>query len=117
MPNPVQAAAEGMPAINRRRLLGGIVAASAASAVAGGSVAFAATVQPDEPKLTRSELANWHMRELERLVQEDGGSKVNILVTGDYRDNSGYRGCRLSAIIDGRCQNKNGMFAEKGGAE
>ncbi len=43
MPNPVPAAAEGLPEINRRRLLGGIVAASTASAVAGGSVALAAT--------------------------------------------------------------------------
>ena len=45
MPNTVPANAQGLPAINRRRLLGGIAAVSTASAVAGGSGAVAATAE------------------------------------------------------------------------
>ncbi|MCB1469259.1 MAG: hypothetical protein KDK08_19445, partial [Rhizobiaceae bacterium] len=44
MSNIVPAAAEGLPEMNRRRLLGGI-AASTASAVVGGSAAIAATYE------------------------------------------------------------------------
>ena len=45
MPNTVPANTQGLPAINRRRLLGGIAAVSTASAVAGGSGAVAATAE------------------------------------------------------------------------
>ena len=55
MPNTVPANAQGLPAINRRRLLGGIVAVSSASAVAGASAATAAAYQPAEPGLTPDE--------------------------------------------------------------
>lgn len=51
MPNyTVPANAEGLPAINRRRLLGGIAAVSTASAVAGASAAAASAVTPSEPE-------------------------------------------------------------------
>jgi ABC-type glycerol-3-phosphate transport system substrate-binding protein len=55
MPNIVPANTEGLPAINRRRLLGGIGAVSSAAAVAGASAATAAAYQPTEPGLTPDE--------------------------------------------------------------
>lgn len=71
------------PEINRRRLLGGIVAASAASAVAGGSVAIAATYEP-AVAMTPRELVLWHIYELERLAKEDGADEAMIVVTGRF---------------------------------
>jgi hypothetical protein len=46
MPNIVPANTQGLPAINRRRLLGGIAAVSTASAVAGTSTTMATTYEP-----------------------------------------------------------------------
>jgi hypothetical protein len=83
MPNPVQAAAEGLPEINRRRLLGGIVAASAASAVTGATAALAATTA-SAVAMTPRERAIWHMRELERLAKEDGAREAMVVVVGRF---------------------------------
>ncbi|MCO5083887.1 MAG: hypothetical protein M9955_19795 [Rhizobiaceae bacterium] len=46
MPNIVPANAQGLPDINRRRLLGNIAGLTAASAVAGATAATAATYEP-----------------------------------------------------------------------
>ncbi len=164
MPNIVPAAAEGMSEINRRRLLGGIALASAASAVAGGSAALAATHEPpvhplerlhalhDEaselmavhneymggnwelrvrapddrcpvtymnlsavPEKTPREQAIWHLRELERLAQEDGGWDATVIVIAKYSSN---QDCRMISIRpDGQLRCDDNMFAPKGGAK
>jgi hypothetical protein len=77
MPNHVPAAAEGLPAINRRSLLGGLAAASAASA-AGATAVVAAThdptlVEPARARVNRLAdelsvaLGDWMAEEEQRL--------------------------------------------------
>lgn len=72
-----RATAETLPEINRRRFL--LNTASVASAVA-----IVTPVNADEPEMTPYEQAIWHIRELERLIAEDGGSHPIILVQGKY---------------------------------
>ncbi|MEZ5782725.1 MAG: hypothetical protein R3D70_14100 [Rhizobiaceae bacterium] len=71
MPNIVPAAAEGMPEINRRRLLGGMVAASTASAVAGSSVAIAATYEKPLAELIAAHKQALEASELAWAVLDD----------------------------------------------
>lgn len=56
---------------------------NAAAAGAVGATVAAATVEA-APVLTRHEQAIWHIRELERLIREDGGSLPLIFVQGRY---------------------------------
>lgn len=106
--------AEGLPEINRRRLLGGIAAASAASAVAGATAAAAASYEPAEPVTTPREQAIWHLRELERLVQEDGGWNTTVIVVASY---TSHQDCRLISIRpNGELRCDDNMLASKGGA-
>ena len=172
MPNIVPAAAQGLPEVNRRRLLGGIAGLTAASAVAGASAATAATYEPlpHEPAVVRvhkladelslamdewmddishpdherqlwqahvypqshaaypvmfedvrsrrvkapREQAIWHMRELERLALEDGGSDIVVQVIASYDCPQGYK--LLGVHFTGRLMDHDGMFAAKGGA-
>lgn len=100
--------------INRRRLLGSIAAASAVSAVVGASAAVAATYEPAEPEMTPREQAIWHLRELERLVQDDGGWNTTVIVVASY---TSHKDCRLISIRhNGELRCDDNMLAAKGGA-
>jgi hypothetical protein len=102
------------PEINRRSLLGSIAAVSAASAVAGATAAVAASYEPAEPAKTPREQAIWHLRELERLVQEDGGWDTTVIVIGKY---TSHQDCRMISIrYNGKLQCDDNMLAAKGGA-
>jgi hypothetical protein len=114
MPNIVPATAEGLPTINRRSLLGNLTALTAASAVAGAVASTAATYEPAGPAMTRREKAIWHLRELERLAVEDGGSGIVVQLVAVY---DGPRDCKLLGIhYTGRLMDRDGMFAEGGAA-
>lgn len=69
MPNTVPANAQGLPAINRRHLLGGIAAVSTASAVAGGSVALATSVEATAP-MSAAERFQFHLEGLKAAAVE-----------------------------------------------
>lgn len=106
MPNDAtRATAEALPEISRRRFLLNTSMAGAAVAVAATPVAAA------EPELTPHERAIWHLRELERLANEDGASNVVVQVIGSY---SGNEDCRSLGIhYSGRLIDTQGMFAGK----
>jgi hypothetical protein len=69
MPNTVPANAQGLPAINRRHLLGGIAAVSTASAVAGGSVALVTSVEATAP-MSAAERFQFHLEGLKAAAVE-----------------------------------------------
>jgi hypothetical protein len=126
-----RATAEAMPAISRRRFLLNTTMAGAAVAVAAPAKAEPSkpTFEPlvyaedrvnmwevDYPKPTPLEKVEWHMREIERLVSEDGGNRATVLAVADYGDDSGYRGVRGVCLSEGLLRNDNDMFAAEGGA-
>lgn len=67
---------------------------NAAAVCAVGATVTAATVEA-APERTPHEQAIWHIRELERLIAEDGGSKPIIFVQGKYGP-SDYRALCLT---------------------
>ncbi|KQZ87356.1 hypothetical protein ASD64_19975 [Mesorhizobium sp. Root157] len=102
-----RATATALPEINRRRFL-------ITTATAGAAVAVAAPVVAAEPEMTALEKAEWHIRELRRLVSEDGGKRATVMAVADYGDGIGHNGCRAIGITgDGRLKNDDGMFARK----
>jgi hypothetical protein len=104
--NPVRASGEAMPAINRRNFLRKSVLASAV-------VAVAAPVVAAEPEMTSREQAIWHLRELERLVREDGGWDAAIMAIAKYTN---HEDCRMISVRpSGRLTCDDNMFAPKGG--
>lgn len=75
--------------------------------------------QPPTPP-TPYEKAEWHMRELEKMVQEDGGSSVCVIVIGHPHNGAvgSYTNAKLLMINSkGAISNDDGMFAsrEEGG--
>ncbi|MGB3897012.1 MAG: hypothetical protein WA973_00480 [Mesorhizobium sp.] len=116
------------PEISRRRFLLNTSMAGAAVAVAAAPVAAAepkpkgSPYEPlvfaedrvnmwEHPVPSRWERAVWHLRELERLANEDGASNVVVQVIGSY---SGNRDCRSLGIhYSGRLIDTQGMFAGK----
>lgn len=56
---------------------------NAAAVGAVGATVTAATAE-EAPERTQYEQAIWHIRELERLIAEDGGINPIILVQGTY---------------------------------
>jgi hypothetical protein len=65
-----------------------------------------------EPERTPRERAIWHLREVERLVREDGGQKVVVQAIGTYTSNED---CRFIGIHhSGRLTCDDNMFAEVG---
>ena len=93
--------------ITRRLFLRNTAAAGAVAATVTAPVAAA------EPEMTIRERAIWHMREIERLVREDGGETVVVQAIGTYTSNDD---CRMIAIRpSGRLCCDDNMFARKGG--
>lgn len=113
MPNtPVQAAAEGLPKITRRLFLRNGAAVAGAATVASVAQAEA---QQMAPTRTAVEEVVWHMRELERLMKEDGAGRYCVMVVGnDYPDRLGAKCMQITD--DGPFHGPTkGMFASKGG--
>ncbi|MHA6643425.1 hypothetical protein [Mesorhizobium sp. A623] len=95
------------PEINRRCFLLHTATAGAALAVAVPAVAA-------ESEMTTRERVIWHMRELERLIREDGGTRAVVQASGIYTSNED---CRFIGIhLSGRLTCDDNMFAPKGGA-
>lgn len=90
---------------------------TAAVGAVGATVAVPATAEA-APERTPHEQAIWHIRELERLVAEDGGITTYIAVMGHYGEYAGGRDTECRAILshDGRLDDVDGMFVMKGGA-
>ncbi|MHA6686893.1 twin-arginine translocation signal domain-containing protein [Mesorhizobium sp. A556] len=105
-----RATAEAMPEINRRRFLLNTATAGAALAVAVPAVPAVA----DEPEMTSREQAIWHLRELERLVREDGGWDTAIMAIAKYAN---HQDCRMIGIRPSGCLTRDdNMFALEGDA-
>ena len=102
-----RATAEAMPEINRRRFL-------LNTATAGASLAVAAPAVAAEPEMTPREQAIWHLRELERLAREDGGSTVVVQLLSTYTCNEDVR--MIGIHPSGRLTWDDNMFVPKGGA-
>ena len=94
--------------ITRRLFLRNTAAAGAVAAT------VAAPAVAAEPEMTIRERALWHMRELERLLFEDGADKAYVTVVGMYTSPDD---CKLLGIYPGgRLGDRDGLFAQKGGA-
>jgi hypothetical protein len=64
--------------------------------------------------MTPREQAIWHMRELERLIRADGGSRVVVQASGIY---TSIEDCRFIGIhLSGRLTCDDNLFVPKGGA-
>lgn len=84
--------------------------AAAAGAIAATTSAPAAKA---EPQMTPREQAIWHLRELERLVREDGGWDAAIMAIAKY---TGHEDCRMISVRpSGRLTCDDNMFAPRGG--
>lgn len=97
------------PAVSRRRFLTGAAGAATAAVVA---IPAAAT----EPEMTPVELAEWHCRELARLIGQDGGVRLTIIAVAEYNDNRGKFGGGVRSIClrdDAVFRNEEGMFGGK----
>jgi hypothetical protein len=68
-----------------------------------------------ERELPPLEKAKWHMRELGRLISEDGGAFPMVIAVADYGDDSGYHGARGISLRGDDLTNTDGMFVPKGG--
>lgn len=99
-----RATAETVPEISRRRFL-------LNTTIAGAAVAIAVPVATAEPAMTPRERAIWHMRELERLVKEDGGNSIVVQALAAYGNRENYK--LLGIIYTGRLVDYDGMFAGK----
>lgn len=66
-----------------------------------------------EPQRSPHEQAIWHIRELERLIAEDGGIATYVAVMGHYRKSKRGHAIQCRAIMshDGRLNDVDGMFA------
>lgn len=89
---------------------------TAAVGAVGATVATPAAVDA-APERTPHEQALWHIRELNRLIREDGGIATYIAVMGHYGKYVGGRATECRAIMshDGRLNDVDGMFVMKGG--
>ncbi len=84
---------------------------TAAAGAVGVTVAAPALAEPAHTKSPR-EQALWHIQELERLVLEDGGEGIFIVVSGNYGPNAhGMMGIN----VFGKPIDEGGMFLPKGG--
>ena len=93
--------------ITRRLFLRNTAAAGAVAAT------VAAPVVAAEPETAIRETALWHMRELERLLFEDGAEKATVIIIGMY---SSPDDCKLLGIYPGgRLADRDGLFAPEGG--
>lgn len=102
-----RASAEAMPEVNRRRFLRGVAGAATATAVAIPAAAA-------EPEMTPAEQAEWHCRELVRLITQDGGRRVTVVAVADYGDNRDYRDHGIISLRDNAVfRNDDGMFGGK----
>lgn len=111
-----RASATALPDISRRNALT-ITGAGLAATLAGFAAHAAAHKSLNaEPIMTRLQQAEWHLRELERLIGDDGGSRPLVFAVADYGDDSGFMGARGINICEGRIRNDDGMFDPKGGA-
>jgi hypothetical protein len=111
MPNTlVQAAAEGLPKITRRLFLRNTAAVAGVATIATVAVADEAPL----PTRTAKEEAIWHLRELERLLKEDGAKRYVVMVVGNnYSDGHGAKCIQITE--DAFRDDDSGMFAPKGG--
>lgn len=99
-----RANAKALPEINRRRFL-------LNTTMAGAAVAVAAPAAAAEPEMTLRELAIWHVRELERLVREDGGWDIAVMAIAKYAN---HQDCRMISVRpSGRLTCDDNMFAGK----
>lgn len=79
-----------------------------------GVMAVSVPVAAAEPEMTAREKAIWHLRELERLVFEDGATLVSVMAIGTHY--SASSNAKMIGIHHSRrltCD--EGMFAAKGG--
>lgn len=111
MPNMlVQAAAEGLPKLTRRLFLRNTAAVAGVATIATVAVADEGPL----PTRTAKEEAIWHLRELKRLMKEDGAKRYCVMVVGnDYSDRRGVR-C-IQICEDEFRDDDRGMFGTKGG--
>lgn len=111
MTEHVPAAAEGLPAINRRTFL----RQGAAVGITAAGIGVPAVVAEAAPARTTLETVMWHLREIERLTIEDGATRYCVIVVGnDYPDRLGARCLQLTE--DGSIPGPTkGMFQPKGG--
>lgn len=80
-----------------------------------GTAVTAVPVAASEPETTPHELAIWHVRELERLVREDGGWDIAVMAIAKYAN---HQDCRMISVRpSGRLTCDDNMFAPKGGAK
>jgi hypothetical protein len=105
---------EALPKVTRRRFLRDV-------AIAGAIATAAAEAAAAEPEMTPREQAIWHMRELERLVIEDGARSAMVTVVGRHWTPDLH--CKTLMIgMDGTFtdfdqeEGRPAMFAAKGGA-
>lgn len=104
-----RATAEALPEISRRRFL-------LNTTIVGAAVAVAAPAVAAEPEMPPLEQAIWHMRELARLVSEDGGKKITVIAMGEYDAGPGKGQAKaMGSWVGGKIKNEDGMFAPKGG--
>lgn len=89
---------------------------TAAVGAVGAAVATPAAVDA-APERTPHEQALWHIRELERLVFEDGALDCHIFVGGHYSEyiEGRTRDVRAISLHRGGLVDKDGLFAAKGG--
>lgn len=99
-----RASTEALPEISRRRFL-------LNTTMAGAAVAVAAPVVAAEPEKTPRERAIWHLRELERLVREDGGWDIAVMAIAKY---ASHQDCRMISVRPtGHLTCDDDMFAGK----
>ncbi|MGP2493527.1 twin-arginine translocation signal domain-containing protein [Mesorhizobium sp. PUT5] len=83
------------------------------TAAAGAAVAVTAPAVAAEPEMSPRDQAIWHLRELERLLREDGGTAVTVMAVATYGNDAKLIGIQHTRrLID-----RDGMFASdtKGG--